>query len=351
VDRLPLWVLMALAVFGLLALAGAGTSQATLDARLAVPFGALGIAVGASTVSTVASPEGAAAGYYYQPTIARVGTVVTATVAILAAVAVVRQVRRKGSAAWLWAAALLGLPAGWLGPFEAGGVGPGAAAVPHFGRLAQVVLATCVAAGTLAWLARKSSPGPLALHTAGSAALGAAIGLSSFLALGPTSGSGTASNTVPWIVAVPVGALVVAGVVAIAGGAGERARSLAVIGAAALATLAAAWLVGVYDNGWAVRGWADFGRTASLAMTVALLPLSACAHVAARILVGRAQSRGTAVAAAVVLVASLGWIGYAALPHLSAWAPMLFALALCWVAAALPGRGRGGGVGGPGRTA
>ncbi len=145
---------MALAVFGLLTLAGAGSSQATLDARLAVPFGALGIAVGASTVSTVASPGGAASGYYYQPTIARVGTVVTAMVAILAAVAIVRRVRRQGSAAWLRAAALLGLPAGWLGPFDVGGVGPGASSVPHSGRLAQVVLATCVAAGTLVWLGR-----------------------------------------------------------------------------------------------------------------------------------------------------------------------------------------------------
>ncbi len=362
VDRPPLWVVMALAVFGLLALAGAGSSRATLDARLMVPFGALGIAVGASTVSTVASSGGNAAGYYYQPTIARVGTVVTATVAVLAAVAVVRQVRRKGSAAWLWAAALLGLPAGWLGPFEIGGVGTGSTTVPHFGRLAQVVLATCVAAGTLAWLARKSSPGPPALRTAGTAAAGAALGLGAFFAVGLAGGYGfgsTASNTVPRLVAVPVGALVVAGVVAIAGGARSRPtsapRGWVLAGVSAVATLAAAWLVGVYDNGWAVGGWADFGRTASLAMTVALLPLSACAHVAARILaarilVGRAHDRGVTSASAVVLVVSLGWIGYAALPHLSAWAPMLLALALCWVAAALPDPARHGAVGGTGLT-
>jgi hypothetical protein len=348
VDRPPLWVLMALAVFGLLALAGAGSSQTTLDARLAVPFGALGVAVAASTVSTVASPAGTAAGYYYQPTIARVGTVVTATVAILAAIAVVRQVRRKGAAAWLWAAALLGLPAGWLGPFDVGGVGAGASTVPHFGRLAQVVLATCVAAGTLAWLARRSSPGPPALRTVGWAAVGAALGLGAFLALGLAGGyglAGTASDTVPGLVAVPVGALVVAGIVAIAGGARSgpagAGRGWVVAGITAVAALAVAWLVGVYDNGWAVSGWADFGRTASLAMTVALLPLSASAHVAARILVGRPHERGVAMATLVVLVVSLGWIGYAALPHLSAWGPMLLALALCWIAAALPSRRTG----------
>jgi hypothetical protein len=345
VDRPPLWVLMALAVFGLLALAGAGSSQPALDARLAVPIGALGIAVGTSTVSTVASVEGAA-GYYYQPTIARVGTVVTATVAILAAVAVVRQVRRKGSAAWLWAAALLGLPAGWLGPFEVGGVGAGSTAVPHFGRLAQVILATCVAAGTLAWLARRSSPGLPALRATGATALGAAAGLGVFIALGMAGGyglTGTASNAVPWLAAVPIVALVVAGVVALVivwpAHPVPGRRVLAVAGLAAAAAFAVAWLVGVYDNGWAVRGWADFARTASLVMTLALLPLSACAHVAARVMASGVRERRVALGTAVVLVVSLSWIGYAALPHLSAWGPMLLALALCWVAAALPGRG------------
>jgi hypothetical protein len=315
-----------------------------LDARLAVPIGALGVAVGTSTLSTVASVEGAA-GYYYQPTIARVGTVVTATVAILAAVAVVRQVRRKGSAAWLWAAALLGLPAGWLGPFEVGGVGAGSTAVPHFGRLAQVVLATCVAAGTLAWLARKSSPGLAALRTTGATALGAAAGVGAFIALGMAGGygsTGTASNAVPWLVTVPIVALVVAGVVALVVARPAHPvrgrRVLAVAGLAAAATFAVAWLVGVYDNGWAVRGWVDFARTASLVMTVALLPLSACAHVAARMLVGGVRDRRVALGTVVVLVVSLSWIAYAALPHLSAWGPMLLALGLCWVAAALPGR-------------
>jgi hypothetical protein len=343
VDRPPLWVLMALAVFGLLALAGSGTARAALDARLAVPVGALGIAVGTSTVSTVASVEGAA-GYYYQPTIARVGTVVTATVAILAAVAVVRQVRSKGSAAWLWAAALLGLPAGWLGPFEIGGVGAGSTAVPHFGRLAQVVLATCVAAGTLAWLARKSPPGLPALRTTGATALGAAAGLGAFIALGVAGGygfTGMASNAAPRLVTVPIVALVVAGIMAIVVAMPAQpvraTRTLAVAGLAAAAAFVLAWLVGVYDNGWAVRGWVDFARTASLVMTVALLPLSACAHVAARMLAAGVRERRVVLGAAGVLVISLSWIGFAALPHLSAWGPMLLALVLCWVAAALPG--------------
>jgi hypothetical protein len=339
VDRPPLWVLMALSVFGLLALAGSGSTQPSLDARLVVPVGAAGIAVAASTVSMVASPDGSA-GYYYQPTIARVGTVVTATVAILAAIAVVRQVRRQGSAAWLWAAALLGLPAGWLGPFEAGGMGPGAGNIPHFGRLAQVVLATCVAAGTLAWLARRAVPTSAALRTVGAAALGSALGLGAFLALGMAGlgSAGTASRTVPWYVFAPIGALLTAGAAATAGGTGDRRRAAAVGGVATGAALAAAWLVGVYDNAWTAAGWADFGRTASLAITVALLPLSACAHVAARILVGRVDGPAARWASVAALVVSLGWIGYAALPHLLAWAPMLVTIALCWVAAVLPRR-------------
>ena len=197
-------------------------------------------------------------------------------------------------------------------------------------------------------VARTSSPGAPALRTAGSAALGAAFGFAAFLALGRSGGfgfSGEASR-VPWTVIVPVGALRLAAASwcspAVRGPVRWcRFAEWSLAGLAAAGTLAVAWLVGVYDNGWTVSGWADFGRTASLTLTVAVLPLSACAHVGARILLSRTHEPGVALAAAVVLAVSLGWIGYASLPHLSAWGPMLFALALCWVAAALPGRRTG----------
>ncbi len=326
VDRPPLWVVMALVAFGLLALAGAGSSQATLDARLTVPIGALGIAVGAATLSTVAAPD-----QYYQPTIARVGLVVTATVAILAVVALVRRLRGQGSAAWLWAAALLGLPAGWLGPFESGGVG-----VPHFGRLAQVVLATCLAAATVAWLARRASADPLAFGIAGAGALGAAAGLIAFVTVGLPDSVGTGGASVGWSVVTPIGAVVLAGAVAVAIGGNPGRRGVAVAIAGTAATLVASAMVAIYDNGWAVTGWDDVGRTARLVVTIVIVPLSACAHAAARILVDRSGNPRTMIGAAVVLVIGLGWIGYVALPYLRSWGPMLFALALCWVAATVP---------------
>jgi DNA-binding PadR family transcriptional regulator len=166
VDRPPLWVMAALAVFGLLALVGSapasGGYRSTLDGRLSVPAGAVAVTVAASTVVTLWAPGTEAYGYYYQPTLARVGTVVTATVAVVAAIAIARQVRRRGAGGWLWAAALLGLPAGWMGPFDSEGLRTAATdTTPHFGRLAQVVLASCVAVTTIAWLARRGRP-----HTA-----------------------------------------------------------------------------------------------------------------------------------------------------------------------------------------
>jgi hypothetical protein len=325
VDRPPLWVIMSLVAFGLLALVGAGSSRATLDARLTVPIGALGIAVGAATLSTVAAPN-----QYYQPTIARVGLVVTATVAILAVVALVRRLRGQRSAAWLWAAALLGLPAGWLGPFESGGD-----AVPHFGRLAQVVLATCLAAATVAWLARRAFAGPRALSIAGAAALGASGGLGAFDTVLWAS-AGTDGASVGWTVLVPIAAVALAGAIAVSVGGNPGRRGVAVALAGTAATLAASAVVAVYDNGWAVTGWDDVGRTASLVATIALIPLSACAHAAARVLVERPGDPRTMIGAAVVLLIGLGWIGYAALPYLRSWGPMLFTLALCWVAATLP---------------
>ncbi|MDT5029200.1 MAG: hypothetical protein QOE61_5626, partial [Micromonosporaceae bacterium] len=161
VDRPPLWVLMALSAFGLLALAdtapaaggagpggacagpgvgvvgvgvgvggatvsdrglggvagGGGSAGAFADDRLAVPAGAVAVAVCASTVTRI-WPASGDVGYYYQPTIARVGVVVAAAVAVLAIISVIRLVRGGNAQPWLWATALLGLPAGWFGPFD-----------------------------------------------------------------------------------------------------------------------------------------------------------------------------------------------------------------------------------------
>jgi hypothetical protein len=126
VDRPPLWVLMALSVFGGLALAGTsvavGAPGPSTDERLAVPAGAVAVAVTASAAVLLWPPTGVGYGYYYQPTIARVGVVVAAGVASVALVAIARALRRKPAQDWLWATALLGLPAGWLGPFDTAGL-------------------------------------------------------------------------------------------------------------------------------------------------------------------------------------------------------------------------------------
>jgi hypothetical protein len=330
VDRPPLWVMLALVVFGFIAVAGSGPSsvRGALDSRLAVPAGAFAVAVGASAVTLIWAPSGEGFGYYYQPTIARVGIVVTAAVAVVAAVAVTRQVRRQGAVEWLWATALLGLPAGWLGPFDTGGLRAAAAdPVPHFGRLAQLVLASCIAGITIAWLARRRTSTDAAQSTvdslarAGALALGTAVGLGLFLAVGLTSTSTPAH---------------VAGAVAVlaAVGLASRPRSLpTVLGATAVA-IGLAWLVAVYDNGWTVHGWTAPARTASLVVTIALLPLSACAYAAARAL------RTARPVAAVILALSVGWIGYSALPYVLSWGPVLFVLVICCVAVALPLRRR-----------
>src|SRR5262249_31663467 len=152
----------------------------SLDSRLAVPAGAIAVAVGASAVTLAWTPSGSGFGYYYQPTIARVGIVVTAAVAVVAAIALTR----RGASEWLWATALLGLPARWLGPFDSSGLRAAAAdATPHFGRLAQIVLASCIAAVAIAWLARRRSSTVDGLARAAALALGMAVGLGLFLAL------------------------------------------------------------------------------------------------------------------------------------------------------------------------
>ena len=198
--------------------------------------------------------------------------------------------------------------------------------VPHFGRLAQLVLASCIGAVTIAWLARHRTSEASSmdgLPRAGAFALGMAVGLGLFL---------TAALTItraPGHVAAAIAVLAAAGLLG-------RPRSLPLVLGSTGVTLALAWLVAVYDTGWTVRGWTDPAHTASLVITIALLPLSACAYAAVRVL----ATVGTRPAPVVVLVLSLGWIGYSALPYVLSWGPVLFVLVICCVAVALPRRRR-----------
>jgi len=318
VDRPPLWVVMALTAFGVLALAGTspgvGAVPPTTDERLTVATGAAAVAIGASTVVLVWPPAAGQFGYYYQPTLARAGLVVTAAVAALALLAL----RRRGRGDWLWATALLGLPAGWMGPFDSFGLLHSA---PRFGRLAQVLLATCIAVVCLALLSRRHPP---RLAAAGACALGTACGVAAFAMLARAGMLGFTAGPVPPYVWCAIAALAGAGV--LAGGVHSGA-----FGWAPLA-FAAAFVVSCYDNAWTFGGWATPGPTLVLVATVALPPLTACGYAAIAAL--RHGRRVTTVAA---LVVSLGWIGYVALPYVLSWGPVVLVLVACGLALHLTG--------------
>jgi hypothetical protein len=320
-------VVLALVVFGVLALAGSGPSSGLsghpLDSRLAVPAGAVAVAIGACVVTLAWTPSGAGFGYYYQPTIARVGIVVTVAVAVVAAIAVTR----RGATEWLWATALLGLPAGWLGPFDSSGLRAAASdPAPHFGRLAQIVLASCVAAVAIAWLARRRTSSVDGLARAAALALGMAVGLGLFLAIG------LRLTAAPGHVAAAIAVLATVGLLG-------RPRSARLVLAAVAGTLVLAWLVGAYDNGWSLRGWNDPPHTAMLVVTLAIAPLAAAAYAAVRAVLtrpglspaGARPARGPRGRDGLVLALSLGWIGYAALPYVLSWGPVLFVLVICCV--------------------
>jgi hypothetical protein len=315
VDRPPLWVVMSLTAFGLLAFAGTspgvGAMPAHTDERLAVLTGAVAIAIGASTVVLAWPPAAGRFGYYYQPTLARAGLVVTATVAALALLAL----RQRGRGDWLWATALLGLPAGWMGPFDSAGL---LHAAPRFGRLAQVLLATCVALVCLAMLSRRRPPGVAAV---GSCALGSAGGLALFAAAARVGGLGFTAGAVPTYVWCGIGALALVGVL-------SHGFHVAAVGWVP-AAFAAALAVSCYDNAWTLGGWPTPGPTLTMVATLALPPLSACGYAAAFALRRPAQRRISTVGA---LVVSLGWIAYVAVPYVLSWGPVVLVLLACGLA-------------------
>jgi hypothetical protein len=453
VERPPLWVLSVLLGLGVVALLGR-PSMTTVDERLAVPAGMVAVvtvSVAADRIWPVAGPT------YYQPTIARVGAVLGLAAAVALAVALrptgsgmrsgwlgrlllvrglgtgvlvrglgkglpvrglgggvpvrgpgrgalVREVPKGDEPSaptgegrsWLWAATLLAVLAGWLGP-AVDGVGG-----PRFGRLAEVLLASCLAAVALGGLARSGrsrqavvagdeverAPSVSAPHVGtgldsragvgsvvlggvggpgvqaaswvggvvpggqdrptgaaaadswagtGSFVLGCAAGLGAFLGVGATGGLGFVglgrADDYPL---ATVALVALAGLLAIVGARRFHIRWLAT---GAASGVVSAWAVSAYDNDWTVHGWVDFGRTADLVATVALVPLFLCAAVAARSLVrtrpGVAGDRppGAArlerIATAGALALSLGWIGLATLPYAAAWGPQLAVLLVC----------------------
>ncbi|GAA1739373.1 hypothetical protein [Luedemannella helvata] len=356
-DRPPLWVSMVLAAFGVIAAAGL-RAPASADERLGVGAGTPTIAVCATAlVATAGAPPGPATAYY-QPTLARVGLVVAVAVAIHALIAGVRLTAGRPARAWLWATVLLALPGGWLGPFGdhvVAGV-PGGANVevaPHFGRLAQVLLATCVVGVAVAWLiraeaamgvrSRRAAPTPAPerwtrpLGVTRWLTVGAALGLAATiaaLALPPYLAYASSMPRPRTLYVATTVALLAATALARAAvdvrslPAARRARAalLAVVGALAAAFVGG--LVAVYDNGWTLRGWAHLDLTANLVTTLALVPFALFALDAAPSVAPAAagQPRGERAVIWWTLLASAGWLAYTTVPHLLSWGPVLLLL-------------------------
>ena len=358
-DRPPLWILMALLAFGALALVG--PTVGVRDERLGVPAGAAVVALGANAL-VGAGPVG-----FYQPTVARVGVIVAAAVAALAATALVRAVRGRPARDWLWATLLVALPGGWLGPFESATWRLATdLAVPRFGRLAQVTLATCVVLAAMAWQVRPRGAARRrgTLPTAAEAALGCSLGLAAFdsILLSRPWWPLWVAPALAWVllpraVARPaVGITIAGGVALLARASGAIAVTVLVLGVlaaivgppprdaasrmrpgsrlvtAAVLTAAAALAIAAYDQKWTLTGWAELPRTAILVNTLVFVPFTLLALAAARTLTGpdRAATRTAEHRTALVaLIGSVGWLGYATLPFLFAWGPVLLLLLAC----------------------
>jgi hypothetical protein len=346
--RPPLWVLMALVGFGVIALVGTapalGAPVPSREARLSGLAGAVAIAVCTSTLTRAwIGPAEPGHSEYYGPTIARVGAIAVVAVVAVAVIAAVQLQRGRPGHDRLWAAALLGLPAGWLGPFDL--LTPSlSASAPHFGRLAQVLFATCVAIAVMRRLARRPAEvAPATLARAGWHAVGTAAGLSGWIALAHLGVSGPRPEPgagAPAYVLTTLAVLAALGLVAgIAGRYTEAASGgWAHLAAATGVSFLAAWLVTTYVNDWTLRGWEHFGHTAAVATAVVLVPLSECAIAAARARRAAAPGSGRRRTATVVLAAALGWLAVLTVQYLPGWAPPLLGAAACVAASHLARR-------------
>lgn len=359
--RPPLWVVLALLGFGAITLAAPAPRGVTV--RLGVLTGALVTAAAGKSLLAGQLPAVHWSTGYYQPVLSLAGLVVAGAVAAVAAAAGLAAIEGRQVRPWLWAALLLALPGGWLGP-RGSAQEPGTD--PGFGRLAEVLLATCVVLAAMAVLSgvRRATGPAVALHRAGGVALGCAAGLAAFLWLGGEGlvvpGYGWGPTRGPWaygawlvaalgapvlpvlarrvVIALALALTVVAafapsapprtalltlvllGIVALPGP-GERTGYPVPV---ALATLAAAAAVTWYDNGWHFATSEPFGHTAGLVLTLAIVPFALAALAGARALSQRAHP----IPAVLALLTGTGWVGTVTLPHLSAWGPILLLIPL-----------------------
>jgi hypothetical protein len=356
--RPPLWVVLALLGFGAIALTAPVPAGATV--RLGVLTGALVTAALAKWLLAGQLPATPPATGYYQPVLSLAGLVVAGAVMAVAAGGVLAALEGRRARPWLWAALLLALPGGWLGPrstaLEAGNQ-------PGFGRLAEVVLATCVVLAAMAALSgvRGATDPAVALHRAGGVALGCGAGLAAFLWLGgERPGYGWGPTHAPWAygawlaaalgsavlpvtgrrIAIGLAALLTLGVALVPSGPPVAALlTLVLLGTiglldparrsayplpVALATLAAAAVVALYDNGWRPVAVESFGHTAALVLTLAIVPFTLAALAGARALGQRAHR----IPAVLALLTGTGWVGALTLPHVSSWSPIVVLIPL-----------------------
>jgi hypothetical protein len=325
-HRPPLWVLMALGLFGLLSLAGTGLagSSRSLHAedRITLACSATAVMACAELLARLWPATDAGAASYYQPVISQVGLVVAGVVAGLAAVALTRHLRGLPSGPWLWAMLLIGLPGAWLGPLDLRtphgswlAIGTG----PHFGRLAEVLLGTCLVFAGMAWLSlpQHAERVTVDLRRAGAAVLGYAVGLAVF--------AGLLGSFTPHVLATVAACSAVA--LACRAGVGHS-RGWLVLSLAG--SVLGGLVVGVYGNDWTAWGWQAPSRTVDLAATLCVAPLTWSAFMALR---GWLDGRGWArVRPALVAAMSAGWIGYLTVPALPIWGPALLMLLLAVLA-------------------
>lgn len=329
-PRPPLWILLVLLAFGGLALTAPAPRGATV--RLAVVTGAVVTAALGKWLLAGARPGG-----YYQPVLPLAGIVVAVAVAGLAASGVWAARERRPVRPWLFAALLLALPGGWLGPRGAA-AGPGfvgqhlgGTSQPEgFGRLAEVLLATCVVLAAMAALSGvRGAAQPVAiLDRAGGVALGCAAGYAGYLGWGthhwgyavwllallvpwrPVTGLAMAVSPLLLPFGTPLVALVLLGFVALLC---PRGRPVPV----ALAMVAAAATVTWYDNDWHLPPTVPFGHSAGLVLLLTLVPFTVAAFA------GAASLRRQPLRAVPLLATGTGWVGWLTVPHLAAWGPIL----------------------------
>jgi hypothetical protein len=375
IGRPPLWTTAVLTVLGLLALAGSGRPNPRT--AWAVPAVALAFAGTALAWHTLVPDTGLDWWYgYYDRAVVASGFAAATLVAAVAGVALVQALRRRPARHWLWAALLLALPGGCLGPVSPTSLFPSHGLFYiHYGRLANLLLSSCTLAAIMVWLGGSGSGSRvrralantglvrttglvigcgaalatlrMALDGSGDQLplaalcwLAAAIG---WVALPPNNGGATASSALVFLALLASASslgfdlntgspaefalvLVLLAAVALCGSvasAPDRAREGGVVLASGVTTLAVAGSVAFYGAGYRLDSMSTFTSDTLLGALV-LVPLAAVAVAGVTALRRPALSRPLRRAATWAMVGtSTAWIAVVSLPYLSSFGPVL----------------------------